>query len=72
VKAQDDPYRYNATVLKMLVKVEVQGGLAKVWGTMPAALDAGRGDRVAFDAKVTPKERGFGFFSRPTKAEVVA
>lgn len=57
--------------LKMLVQ-HADGW--KVWGTKPAALDAGVGDRVRFTATVNPSEddQHFGFFKRPTKAEVLA
>lgn len=46
----------------------------KVWGTLPRSLDAGKGDRVRFAAKIkrSDKDEKFGFFSRPTKAEKVA
>ncbi len=45
-----------------------------VWGTLPSAIDnASRGDRIAFNAVVSNgDERGFGFFSRPTKPEIVS
>ena len=42
-----------------------------VWGTRPSSIDdAERGDRVRFACRIAAgDERGFGFFSRPTKAE---
>lgn len=46
----------------------------RVWGTQPKTLyEAKKGDVVAFDAKVEPSDRDskFGFFKRPTKAEIV-
>ncbi len=67
-KKQDSPY---GTTLKQLVKMD-DG--TKVWGTVPSAIwDIDRGDRVRFDAKVTVSndDRTFGFYSRPTKAEVL-
>lgn len=45
----------------------------KVWGTVPAAIDVVEaGQRVTFTATVEPKDETFGFFKRPTKAEVIA
>lgn len=67
-KEQDSPY---GTQLKQLVKMD---NGTKVWGTVPNAIwDIDRGDRVRFDAKVTVSndDRTFGFYSRPTKAEVL-
>jgi hypothetical protein len=46
----------------------------KVWGSLPIALaDIERGTEVEFDAAVKPsdKDTKFGFFSRPTKAQVI-
>jgi hypothetical protein len=73
--------KYTETVYgrqhKMLVKMD-DGN--KVFGTMPdsiehAVYDTERetavGMRIKFDAKVEPKEDHFGFYSRPTKAQVV-
>jgi hypothetical protein len=41
----------------------------RVWGTVPAALGGAYvGDRVSFVAAITPKDREFGFFSRPAQA----
>lgn len=56
---------------RMLVKTDA-GWV--VWGTRPSAIDdAERGDRVRFACRVSAgDERGFGFFSRPTKAEIVS
>lgn len=54
---------------KMLVKMD-DGN--KVFGTVPSAiLEADKGTRVKFTAKVEPKEEHFGFFSRPTKPEII-
>lgn len=47
----------------------------KVYGTLPAAIeDAERGDTVRFDAAiaVSDDDPKFGFFKRPTKAEITA
>lgn len=58
----------------------------KVWGTLPASLEghfaadsgsewiegAQQGDRITFTATVEPKDETFGFFKRPTKAEVIS
>lgn len=45
----------------------------KVWGTVPSSLDLGQGARVRFTATVKPSgdDPTFGFFSRPTKAELI-
>jgi hypothetical protein len=57
---------------KMLVEVMHDGCRFKVFGTVPRAISSvERGDSVRFVATLQPKERGFGFFSRPSKAEVV-
>jgi hypothetical protein len=44
----------------------------KLWGTMPSAARAQRGDKVSFTAKVQKSNNDpkFGFFSRPTGFEV--
>jgi hypothetical protein len=57
--------------LKMLVQDD-RG--FKVWGTVPAALKGEvKGQRISFSATVEAKqgEVGFGFFKRPTKAQVL-
>lgn len=73
VKFVDNPYAYNSSTMKMLVKLD---GGQRVWGTVPSTIadDVERGVRVRFVATVTPKdgETDFGFYSRPSKAEVVA
>jgi hypothetical protein len=57
---------------KMLVQMD-NGN--RVFGTLPLSLIEGDckvvDRRVAFTAKVEPKEKGFGFYSRPTKARFV-
>lgn len=56
---------------KMLVK-HADGW--KVWGTKPGSLVVEVGDTVRFEAavEVSKDDAKFGFFSRPTKAAVVA
>lgn len=55
--------------LKMLVKT--QDGYT-VWGTVPSALEAKRGDTVTFKATVKPSDRDpkHGYFSRPSAQKV--
>jgi hypothetical protein len=57
--------------LKMLVRDNTG---YKVWGTVPSSISVERGDNVKFSANVKPADddKKFGYFSRPTKAEVVA
>lgn len=45
----------------------------KLWGTVPAALDGGKGDTVKFDAALDAADDDpcFAFFKRPTKAETL-
>lgn len=72
-------YMPGQTVLKMLVKT-TRG--FKLWGSVPRDLLNGTlyesagliGKRVAFAAKIerSPEDEKFGFFSRPTKARIVA
>lgn len=79
---EQDGFNPGERVLKMLVKTT--GGF-KLWGTVPGNLrdefggtcEAGpflRGKRVAFSAKLerSKDDAKFGFFSRPTKARLVA
>jgi len=55
---------------KMLVKAD-EGW--RVFGTVPAALDCERGDRVQFTATIeTGDDPDFGFFKRPAKAALLA
>lgn len=57
---EDNPYGGGA--LKMLVDC----GTFRVWGTMPSGMNAEVGEQVTFTATFTPgREAGFGFFSRP-------
>lgn len=68
VKFYDTNY---GTSVKMLV--ELEGG-NRLWGTCPLSLLTGeglKGKSVAFTAKIEPKEIGFAYYSRPTKARIV-
>lgn len=67
-KVVDDPYSYyGGGIVKMLVELD-NGN--RVFGTMPAAINVSKGDRVQFDAAVerSKDDDHFGFFKRPTKA----
>jgi hypothetical protein len=63
------------SAVKMLVLVTLpSGSVYKLWGTAPSSLLGDKplkGNKVSFTATVTPKELGFGFFSRPAKAAFV-
>jgi hypothetical protein len=52
-------------------KMIVDCGAYRVWGTVPSNIAVGLGDRIRLTATVQPKELGFGFYSRPSKAEVL-
>ena len=68
-KVQESMY---GDVLKMLVQDD-RG--FRVWGSVPSSLDdAERESRITFTATVTAsdKDAKFGFFKRPTKAEVIS
>lgn len=67
VKWQDG---YYGNVLKMLVET-AKGN--RLWGSVPSSLDVEVGNKVKFKATVepSPKDEHFGFFKRPSKAEVV-
>lgn len=66
---------------KMLVEVETPEGSYRVFGTVPRSIctydicgkgiEAFKGRRVKLTATVQPKEPGFGFYSRPTGAQLV-
>lgn len=65
--------QWGGTV-KMLVEVETPAGNYKVWGTVPSALgDLDRGAKIRFKAtcEQSSDDTSFGFFSRPTKAELL-
>jgi hypothetical protein len=56
---------------KILVKHETG---YKIWGSRPASIsDVQRGDKVRFAATIlrSDKDSKFGFFSRPSKAEII-
>lgn len=60
---------YGGTVLKMLVQAD---GF-RLFGSVPSSLSGvERGSRVRFTATLQPKETGFGFYKRPTKAEILS
>ena len=89
-------FGYNSCdITKMIVEVEADGGVYKLYGTMPRVIEdqivelrdedaedweslkdiiARVKPRVSFVAKVerSDKDEHFGFFKRPTKAEVIA
>lgn len=76
IRNDPNPFNWYGEITRMLV---VSDDGWKVWGTMPAAL--GRADvadirkaRVEFVATVTRSDddKTFGFFSRPSKARVLA
>jgi hypothetical protein len=58
---------------KMLVEVEHDGGIYKIWGTVPRAIEPDCGARVQFVANVerSQDDPSFGFFKRPRKATML-
>jgi len=61
---------------KMLVEVSIPEGSYRVFGTVPGSIcgigvGSLKGRRVKLTATVQPKEPGFGFYSRPTGAQLV-
>lgn len=74
VKTYEGPY---GDTLKMVVKVEAEAGCWMVYGTAPDSVlgsDGGlKGCLVRFSATVKRGDRDeyFGFFSRPTKAQIL-
>ena len=71
IKEVDDNFSYHGgTITKMTVKLD---NGARVYGTMPAAINGFRGDRVRFTATVEASndDASFGFAKRPAKAEVL-
>lgn len=67
VKMQEGFYGYEH---KMLIVLD-DGN--KIYGTVPASIsDVEKGARVTFVANLKKKEAGFYFFSRPSKASIVA
>jgi hypothetical protein len=67
LKYQESHY---GETLKMLVQDD-RG--FRVWGSVPSSLDANRNDRIQFTAAITQsdKDSKFGFFKRPTKAQII-
>jgi len=63
-------YGYSSPDVKKIVVLDDRG--FKVYGSCPSSLDAERGDRITFMAKIeaSRNDSQFGFFKRPTKAEV--
>jgi hypothetical protein len=61
-------YAYGTHAYKMLVEVTEDGKTYRAFGTEPASLEAERGDTIKLTATFQPRERGFGFFSRPRVA----
>ena len=55
------------------LKMRVVNGDLAYWGTVPSSLDVEKGARVRFTATVQPSgdDPSFGFFKRPTKAEIL-
>ena len=55
--------------VKKIVVLDDRG--FKVYGSCPSSVDAERGDRLSFMAKIEASndDSQFGFFKRPTKAE---
>lgn len=66
-KIQDGYYN---TEYKMLVELD-DGN--RLYGTVPSSIDFEdlKGKRIKLTGKVMVKEAGFGFFSRPSKAELL-
>lgn len=64
------PSPYAPMVCKVVVADE-RG--FRLYGTAPKAIreELAKGDRVTFTATLEPKEAGFGFFKRATKARVL-
>lgn len=71
--AKQEGFTYNSPTRTVITVLDDRG--FKVWGTAPSAIDhkIEVGTKVAFDAKVEVSDRDetFGFFKRPTKAEVL-
>jgi hypothetical protein len=64
---KDDGYN-----LREVMTIRDDRGM-KLWGSVPSAINVSKGDRVTFTATVTVSDNDetFGFFKRPTKAEVL-
>jgi hypothetical protein len=72
---QDEGFTYHSYVTKALVLVTNAAGESfKLWGTLPGAIENAQvGDVVRFTARLqrSDKDESFGFWSRPTKPEIV-
>jgi hypothetical protein len=68
----------HGEAVRITVKVETPSGVWLAWGTCPAALcgndqDVAPGDEVEFSAALKQADKPhFAFFSRPTKARMIA
>jgi hypothetical protein len=76
VKEELDRFSYTERYVYKLT-VEIDGEGARVYGSMPSdllGLGVEKGSRVTFTATVkrSDKDEAFGFYSRPTKAAIVA
>jgi len=70
-KRQESSFGYKQMEYKMLVRDD-RG--FKLWGTIPSNIfDIDHGSRITFTATVMPSKEDpkFGFFSRPTKAQIL-
>lgn len=69
VKWQENDYGGS---LKMLVEVETDGGVYRLFGSVPSAIDPEPGDSVTFTAAIerSRRDESFGFYKRPTKATI--
>lgn len=63
---------FYGLALKMLVRVQIaDGSVFRVWGSVPRDLweKAEAGRKVSFSAELEPRDHGFGWFKRPTRAQ---
>lgn len=74
-KLVDNHFSYHGGVTVKILVEDPRG--FRIYGTAPAALldardiDELKGTEVEFTATLEGKEKGFGFFKRPTKARVI-
>lgn len=69
-KQVSSDYGMQTKILLMATNLE---GSFKLWGTLPAKLITCEvGDKIKFTATVTPKEQGFGFYSRPSQPSKIS
>lgn len=77
VKFVDDMYSFNGG---MITKIVVDCGTFRLYGTLPKVAETAengakalKGKKISFTATVEAgKEKGFGFFKRPTKAQIIS